>query len=230
VNCEIFEIDPQRLRRWNLRLETILERFAEKLELRGGVRPLITNLLWRLGRKKNREYIYVRRYVPRERRVLRAELVKMPKAVLVTCNDIMLDEIRTDHDHASFALDSVASLDEQCEMVIDFDALRDIIGDELVPDEKPKTKPVPKRGQIAVNIEKLIKELEQFLKDARDHALATADREDIELLPRPTKEELAKRIGVSPATVSRCFNDDSRNAKLLNLLWEQTSDLKSILR
>jgi len=228
VNCEIFEVDPKRLRLWNLRLETILERLAEKLELRGGVRSFFTDLLWRLGRRNGREYIYVRRYIPKERRVLRDELTRMPKAVLVTCNDIMLDEIRSDHDNASFALEHVASLDEQCEMVIDFEALRDIIGTDDIPVEKPKPKPTPKRSQIAVNIEKLIKELEQFLKDAREHAIATSERDDIELLPRPTREELAKRIGVSPTTVSRCFSDP--NAKLLNILWEQANDLKSILR
>ena len=230
VECGIYEVHPKRLRRWQVRLETILEHLVEKLELRGGIQIHVPNLLWRLGRKKNREYLYIRRYDPEERRMFRNELSKMPKAILITGTKRILEDVRFDHDHTSFSLDSVATLDEQCDLVMDFEALRDIIGGDDTPDEKPKPKQAPKRGKIAVSIEKLIKELEQFLKDAREHALATAERDDIDLLPRPTKEELAKRIGVSPATVSRCFNDESRNAKLLNLLWEQANDLKSILR
>ena len=230
VECRSYEIDPGLLRTWLVRLETILERVAEQLELRGGVHSHIPNLLWRLGRKKNREYFYIRRFKSDERRILRNELSKMPKAVLITGTDHNLKEIRFDLDNASFSLESMAHLDDECELVIDFEALRDIIGDDDIPDKKSKPKPAPKGGMIAVSIEKLIKELEQFLKDARDHALATAERDDIDLLPRPTKEDLAKRIGVSPATVTRCFAHKSRNANLLNLLWEQANDLKSILR
>ena len=227
VNCEIFEIDPQRLRRWNLRLETILEQLAEKLELRGGVRPLFTNLLWRLGRKKGREYIYVRRYIPKERRVLRDELAKMPKAVLVTCNDVMLDEIRTDHDHASFALKSVASLDKQCEMVIDFDALRDIIGEETP--EKIVPQAAPRRGSHEIKIKNLIQELERFLKDAKQYADITGERGQIEFLPCPTLEELAKSTKMNKMAVSRCLKSKNPNAKYLRLLWEKANDLKNNL-
>ena len=228
--CGFYEIDPQLLRTWMVRLETVLERVVEQLELRGGIQVHVPNLIWRLGRKRNREYLYIRRYNREDQRMIRSELSKMPNAVLVTGTQLILKHVRFDHDHASFSLESVTSWDEQCELVIDFDALRDIIGADDASDKKTKLKPAPKRGTIAVSIEKLIKELEQFLKDAREHAIATSERDDIALLPRPTKEELAKRIGVSPATITRCFSDESRNAKLLNLLWEQTSDLKSILR
>jgi hypothetical protein len=227
VNCQIFEIDPQRLRRWNLRLETILERLAEKLELRGGVRSLFTDLLLRLGRKKGREYIYVRRYVPKERRVLRDELARMPKSVLVTCNDFMLDEIRSDHDHASFALKNVASLDDQCEMVIDFDALRDILGEDETPDKKSKPKPPPKRSPRTVKLEKLAQELERFIKDARDYAITTAKRGNMEILPPPTMDDLAKRTGMGKTSVFRCINDE--NAKMLRILWEKANDIQSTL-
>ena len=230
VECGINEVNPRRLRYWKIRLEAILEQLVEKLELRGGIQVHVPNLVWRLGRKRNREYFYIRRYNREEQRMIRGELSKMPNAVLVTGTKIILEDIRFDHDHASFALASVAALDEQCEMVIDFDALRDIIGASDIPDKKPKPKPAPKRGQIAVNTEKLIKELEQFLKDARDHGLANAERDDIDPLPRPTKVDLAKRTGLSKWAVSRCFSDENPNAKLLNLLWEQANDLKSILR
>ena len=233
VECGIYEVNPKRLRYWNIRLEVILERLVEKLELRGGIQVHVPNLLWRLGRKKNREYLYIRRYDPEERRMFRNELSKMPKAILITGTKPILEDVRFDHDHTSFSLEGVARLDEQAELVIDFEALRDILGKDEIPDEKPKPKPTPKGSKKVGNTEKLIKELEQFLKDAREHALVTAERGDIALLPRPTRDELAKRTGLSKWAVSRCFNDDTNNttnSKLLNLLWEQANDLKSLLR
>ena len=230
VECGIYEVNPKRLRYWNIRLEVILERLVERLELRGGIQVHVPNLLWRLGRKKNREYLYIRRYDPEERRMFRNELSKMPKAILITGTKPILEDVRFDHDHTSFSLEGVARLDEQCELVIDFEVLQDIIGVEEIPDKISKAAPPPKRSKRTANTEKLVNELKQFLKDAREHALATAKRDDIKTLPRPTKEELAKRIGVSPSAVSRCFSEDTSNAKLLNLLWEQANDLKSILR
>jgi AraC-like DNA-binding protein len=233
VECGFYEIDPRLLRTWMIRLETILERLVEQLELRGGIQVHVPNLLWRLGRKKNREYLYIRSYKPKERRTFRNELSKMPNAVLVTGTQLILENVQFDHDHASFSLESVTRWDEQCELVIDFDALQDILGEEEIPDKKPKSKPTPKGSKKIGNTEKLIKELEQFLKDAREHAIATADRGDIDPLPRPTRDELAQRTGLSKWAVSRCFNDDtnnSTNTRYLNLLWEQANDLKSILR
>ena len=227
VECGIYEINPKRLRYWNIRLEVILERLVEKLELRGGIQVHVPNLLWRLGRKKNREYLYIRRYDPEERRMFRNELSKMPKAVLITGTKPILEDVRFDHDHTSFSLAGVATLDEQCEMVIDFEVLRDIIGDDDTPDEKSKPKPTPKRSKRTVNIEKLVMELEQFLKDARDFSLTTAKNGNMEFLPPPTMEDLAKRTGMSKSSVFRCINDPKE--KLLRLLWEKANDIQSIL-
>jgi len=227
VECGIYEINPKRLRYWNIRLEVILERLVEKLELRGGIQVHVPNLLWRLGRKKNREYLYIRRYDPEERRMFRNELSKMPKAVLITGTKPILEDVRFDHDHTSFALAGVASLDEQGEMVIDFDALRDIIGKEDSVKEKPVTV-ASKRGSRTAKMEKLVHEMEAHLRAAREHARVTAEQCNIELLPRPSLGELAKRTGLSKMDVSRCLKDP--DAHILKYLWNQADDLKSILK
>jgi len=224
VECGIYEVDPRRLRYWHVRLETILERLVELLELRGGVQVHVPNLIWRLGRKRNREYLYVRRYKPEERRMFRNELNKMPKAILATGTQLILEKIRFDHDHASFALAGVAALDEQCEMVIDLDALNDILGDG----EPEKTVPqsAPRRGSREAKIKKLVQELERFLKDAKEHMRVTGERGQIEFLPCPTLEELAKRTKMNKMDVSRCLKDE--NAKYLRLLWEKANDLRNL--
>jgi len=227
VECGIYEVNPKRLRYWNIRLEVILERLVEKLELRGGIQVHVPNLLWRLGRKKNREYLYIRRYDPEERRMFRNELSKMPKAILMTGTKPILEDVRFDHDHTSFSLEGVARLDEQCELVIDFEALRDIIGKEDPVKEKPATI-VSKRGSRTAKMEKLVHEIEDHLRVAREHARVTAEQGHIELLPRPSLGELAKRTGLGKMDVSRCLKDP--DAHVLRYLWNQADDLKSILK
>jgi len=227
VECGIYEVHPKRLRRWNVRLETILERLVEKLELRGGIQVHVPNLLWRLGRKRNREYLYVRRYDPEERRMFRNELSKMPNAILITGTKRILEDVRFDHDHTSFSLVGVTSLDEQCEMLIDFEVLQDIIGKEDSVKKKPVTV-ASKRGSRTAKMERLVHEIEEHLRAAREHARVTAEQGRIELLPRPSLGELAKRTGLSKMDVSRCLKDT--DAHVLKYLWNQADDLKSILK
>lgn len=217
AECGIYEIEPQMLRRWKLRLEVLLERLAEKLELKGGVQTHFPKLLWRLGRKKAQDYFYVRRYLFSDRRVLRDELARMPKAILITGTDEMLEEIRFDHNHISFALECVAEFDEQCELAMNFDALNDILGE--LPQEKTSPQSAPRRGSREAKIKKLTQELERHIKDANDLAKVTGDQGRLEFLPCPTLEELAKRTKMNKMDVSRCLKDP--NAKYLQLLWEK---------
>lgn len=86
-----------------------------------------------------------------------------------------------------------------------------------------------KRADRAANIEALVRELSDHLRAARDHAQAAADfGRPPELLPRPSRRDLAKRIGIAASVVSRCFSDPA--AKELNLLWEMANDLEAVLR
>jgi hypothetical protein len=62
----------------------------------------------------------------------------------------------------------------------------------------------------------------------RDHADATQRITGTpELLPRPTKMQLAKETGLSKPVVSKCFKDDS--ARELKLYWEIALNLARVM-
>jgi len=70
--------------------------------------------------------------------------------------------------------------------------------------------------------------MKEHLKAARDHAFDTLDRTGMpQLLPRPQRDFLAKKLGVHKSSVTRAFND--REANELRFLWELAADLDRIL-
>jgi nitrogen fixation protein FixH len=84
-----------------------------------------------------------------------------------------------------------------------------------------------KRAERAVSIEALKKELTERIRAARDNAQAAVDRdEEPTLLPRPQKQELARRANVQPHTVTRCFRDSPE----LRGLWDMAADVDAILK
>ncbi len=89
----------------------------------------------------------------------------------------------------------------------------------------PGKRPPRKRASRAVDIAALIKEMQQHLRAARDYAFSQGDPP--RLLPRPSQDELARRIGASQWTVSRCLSDPE--ARELHFLWELSVDLDRIL-
>lgn len=95
---------------------------------------------------------------------------------------------------------------------------------------RPSVPPaLPKRAQRARNIERIKAELVEHIKSAADHARAAiAAGREAELLPRPTKAELGRRLGLGRWVVSRCFSDPL--ARELRMLWEMADDLEAILR
>lgn len=87
---------------------------------------------------------------------------------------------------------------------------------------------VRKRDSRFSAIGLLKQELVEHLRSARDYAVETRQRRGTpELLPRPTREQLAKRAGVHRTTVTRCLEDGS--APELLSLWNLAADLDQIL-
>ncbi|MEW4530625.1 hypothetical protein [Maioricimonas sp. JC845] len=87
---------------------------------------------------------------------------------------------------------------------------------------------VRKRADRAANIEALKKELIEHIRAARDHAQSAVDfGREAELLPRPSRRELAERVGITESAASRCFSDPA--ATELNLLWNTADDLKAVM-
>jgi len=84
-----------------------------------------------------------------------------------------------------------------------------------------------KRGTRAAAIEAIKDELVQHIRAARDHAFDAMDRSDAPaLLPRPQKKELARRLGLKPHTVTRCFRDSPE----LRTLWDIAADIRQVMR
>ena len=84
-----------------------------------------------------------------------------------------------------------------------------------------------KRVPRAISIDDLKCEMENHLKDAKDHAFALKETGKApELLPRPTMKALASMIGVSPSTVTRCFQDDV----YVRMLWRNLNDLDFVMK
>jgi len=89
--------------------------------------------------------------------------------------------------------------------------------------------PRRKRAPRAANIEMMRRELVKHIKDAYDHArTAISLNREPALLPRPSKTELGRRVGLKLHAVTRCFQDSA--AHELRLLWETADDLDAVLK
>lgn len=228
-DCGPVPISHNSLLRWELCLEALLHATAEAMHIRGRVEEIIPDLLWRLGRKRNTEYLYLRRFSVAEKREVLSVLARKPKCVLLVPTENVARRLRQELDFPQvLALEAFASINE-CG---DFDANTIVLGDLTDSDTAriptKKTAASPKRAARAANIEKLALALESHLKSAREHAIATTDRGNMEILPRPTQAQLAKMAGLTSMDVSRCLRDPE--AKLLRMLWEKADDIRSLLR
>lgn len=96
--------------------------------------------------------------------------------------------------------------------------------------EKRVTKrPKRKRASRTAMIEALTREMTAHIKSARDFAFTRIERGmEPELLPRPSKRQLAKQIDTSEMNVGNCFRDES--ARDLKFLWSIADDLEQLLR
>ena len=96
--------------------------------------------------------------------------------------------------------------------------------------EKPASrKKIPsKRAKRAAQIAALTEELMEHVRTAHEYARATEEQTgEPRLLPRPTQEQLARRLGCDQSSVSRCLADNS--ARELRFLWDLALDLDRIL-
>ena len=229
-SCGPQSVDPLQVRSWKVRIETILEKLIAAWDIPGEILPIIPNLLWKLGTKAGWTLFYLRRYWDEEERGVLAELARFKNPVVICGNNFVCRALVHDYAGQCITLENIANLDEQGNLILEKPSFMDYFGGLQEPEEKPKQSVAPKakRGGRAANIEKLVKEMEQHLRSARSHALATAAGGNIELLSRPTQEELAKLTGMRKMEVTRCLKDPE--AKYLKMLWDRALDLNSIAR
>ena len=230
--CGIRTVDPDVLRRWEIRMEEVLRKVVSLLEIRGEIYPLMPGILWRLGRKGNTEHLYLRRFSDSEKSLVVPAISKMPQAVVITgTGQTLCDVRRVLETHSMFSLESVAEMSTSGDITLSQKSIYDITGYEITACVKTSGKKStpnsrPRRDSRAAAIESLSREMEQHLRAAKDHAKSTADSGNISLLPRPTQAQLAKQTELTEITVSRCLKDPQ--AKYLRMLWEKANDLKNI--
>lgn len=126
-------------------------------------------------------------------------------------------------------------LPEGCTLRLVFDTAP--AAPSVLPAEPPPTvsggratrRPPPrKRSGRAEKIERLVRELVEHLRAARDHAFATRDATGTPaLLPRPSQTALARRAGLTKYDVTRCLQDTA--ARELQLYWGLAEDLDRIM-
>jgi len=102
-----------------------------------------------------------------------------------------------------------------------------LVGTTLLANYRNK-RSAPIRGTRTADIEKLERALESHLLAARDHAYTQIDRgQEPTLLPLPQQQVLAKNLGMTTSSVSRCRHD--KRAVKLRILWDAAESLESVL-
>lgn len=228
-HCGVISISPKSLLRWELRLDALLRETQRALEIRGGLEEMLPGMLWRLGRKRNTEYVYLRRWNPQEKQTVRDALARRPRCVVMTGTQETSRRLRRETDLTQVvAMEGLAQINEAGIFMMDMHLLNDLPGFDGVKIAVKKASPQPKRGERAAKIEKLTRALESHVRSAIAHAKSTGGFGNIEFFPRPTQMQLAKMTGLTKMDVSRCLSDP--DAKLLRMLWEKADDLRSALR
>ena len=89
---------------------------------------------------------------------------------------------------------------------------------------------LPKPGHRACRlmaIEALKRAIYEHVRAVRDHVVDARDRgEGAELLPRPSQKQLAMQLNLSESAVSRAFQDDDKELKIL---WKRCTSINAIM-
>lgn len=212
------QLSPSRFRVWHVRQEPFLERFVKAVGIKGTMTEIVTGRVWKLGRRGQQVFLYVNRVMIPDLKTLGPVLSRFPNAVIVVPSHEQLERLNIVLPNRGIILKEVTRLDERYRIRFDMEKIEAIIEPEtLIP-----TKPTARRGSRSANIEKLVAELKEHYRRSKDHYYTTGD-----LLPRPTQEGLAKRVGVRQDAVSRCLNDP--DATILQMLWKNAGDIRAVL-
>ena len=212
-------INPKRLRVWQVREEPLLELFQRKVGIKGTRKDVVPKRIRQLGRRGQQVFLYFNRVMIDDLKTFAPILSRFPNAIFVVPTDTIRERLEITHSNRCISLYNVTSLDLKYRVVFDMATIEAIIE----PENRKKPKPIVQRGKRSVNIEKLIAEMKEHYRRAKDHYFNS----DGDILPRPTQEELASRVGIRQDSVSRCLNDP--NAHLLRALWKNAEDIRAIL-
>lgn len=220
VCCYPFKrVNPKRLRVWQVREEPLLDRFVREVGIKGTRKEVMSKRIWQLGRCGQQVFLYLNRVTLDDLRTFGPVLSRFPNAIFVVPTTAIQGRLEMLYSNRCIAFSGVSSLDSDYRVVFDMETIKAIIE----PEKREKPKSLNRRGDRSVNIEKLVAELKEHYRRAKDHYYNS----DGEILPRPTQGDLAKRIGIRQDAVSRCLNDPE--AILLQTLWKNAEDIRAIL-
>jgi hypothetical protein len=228
--CGPSPVDPRRLRRWRVDAPALVRHTRASLALPERAMEIVAGRLWRLGTFRwgaRRRSVFLGRLLYRhDVHDILGKAGVTPRSIVFTPYRAVPGVMSGGAGPQLTPLSRVASWDADG---VHLD--REIVEAELadVPSDVPKARPARKRAGRAADIEALSAEMREHLRAARRHALATLDQTgQPQLLPRPTQEQLARRVGRSQHTVSRCLRDQTANE--LQYLWDLAIDLDRVLR
>ena len=230
--CGVTRIDKEHLKRWQVSAVRLLERVVDGAGIQGALSEVVPGLLWRLGKARwnghSREVYFVRRCRENDASKIATELSHHPKAIVLTTTEAAARKLGKALNNPVISLDGVASFNGDHSILVDTNHIEGRIAEKGLDGLCRAKRPVKRRASRTADIDALEHELIAHIKAARDHAVAARDRGDeVKLLPRPSKEELGRRAGVKPHSVTRCFAD--RQAHQLRFLWGIAADPEQIL-
>jgi hypothetical protein len=222
------EVARERLLQWTVVFEPVLSALMTGLGSVGTPKEVVPGRVWNLGRTalngRSRTLWAVRGLawqdasvvadsVPKGRSPVVFVLGMLHENVLEVPGDCII-ELRTVLEATSTGF--VASKD----------SVESQLGATLV---EPRKKKPPKRATRAATIDAIKKLLQDHLRDARDYAYRSQEREDVpKLLPRPTQEQIAERLNVSVSSVSRAIND--RADLEIKYLWDGAVNIDQVMK
>jgi len=228
-NCGSRELTPQELELWELVWDQWLLAIGQALGVRGTIRAVVPDGLWRLGWIKAHSgnwQCFVARGLHRRNVAAALREIDWPPRTLLFV-PVKLPSTKFGLPDSAVTLPLAELFDWQPPSLVCDTSWLDasLPGTPVAPLLKRKSKRAERTHDIGI----LTRVLIEHLRSARDHVQAAIDHgREPQLLPRPTQRELARLAGFTEVRVSRCLRDAA--ARELRMLWEGANDLDTVLR
>lgn len=223
------EVSANRLGRWQVDIASLLAYVLPTVRRAFQITEVIPGMLWNVGMgtwaQSRWGVFFVRCLHSRTVRMAVRQFQFPPKSAIFTPTVNLWERI--DGLPRTIPLTNIVSLDATG-IHVDDEYVAAQLGEYDSPKPTKVDRPIRKRAVRTATIEALTKLMVEHVKAARDHAFATLDHHGApELLPRPTRRDLAKLAGTTEITAGRCLRDPA--ARELQFLWSLADDLERIM-